>query len=216
MGTTEMRPRDLAGPPWVLCWAALTAQNNKTLSPFSHMMHRMGIAAVTDWSSRALARAGKLFKGGERANRDDEIAKLKSRVDEIAADNERLKAKIAKKHRFRIFAILLAILASTLWGYSCSEQHSPRQPVSSSDQGCRSRGGPGYRLPNGQCASWNDKQKLQAPIPAPIAAVPLVSTPEPAAPSSSHGCGSRGGPGYRLANGKCAGWHSVRRKVRKQ
>src|SRR5664279_1398225 len=97
------------------------------------MMHRMGITAVTHWSSRALARAGKLFKRGGRADRDDEIAKLKSRVDEIAADNERLKAKIAKKHRFRIFAILLAILASALWGYSCSQQNSPTQPVSLSD-----------------------------------------------------------------------------------
>ena len=179
-------------------------------------MHRMGITAVTHWSSRALARAGKLFKIAGRADRDDKIAKLKSRVDEIAADNERLKAKIAKKHRYRIFAILLAILASALLGYSCSQQNSPTQPVSSSDKGCGSRGGPGYRLPNGQCASWSDQQKLQAPISAPLAAGPLVSTTEPAAASSSHGCGSRGGPGYRLANGKCAGWHRVRRKVKKQ
>jgi hypothetical protein len=179
------------------------------------MMHRMGITSVTHWSSRALARAGKLFKRGGRADSDDEIAKLKSRVDEIATDNERLKAKIAKKHRFRIFSILFAILASALWGYSCSQQNSPTQPVSSSDQGCGSRDGPGYRLPNGQCASWSDKQKLQAPISAPIAAVPLVSTPEPVAPSSSQGCGSRGGPGYRLASGKCASWHNVRRKFRK-
>lgn len=178
----------------------------------------MGITAatLTDWSSRALARAGKLFKRSERADRDDEIAQLKSRVDEITADNERLKAKIAKKRYFRIIVILFAILGSALWGYSCSQRNSPTQSVSSSDQGCGSRGGPGYRLPNGKCASWSDEQKqLQAPISAPVAAVPLVSTPEPVVSSSSHGCGSRGGPGYRLASGKCASWHNVRRKFRK-
>ena len=32
-----------------------------------------------------------------------------------------------------------------------------------------------------------------------------------AAPAHRRGCGSRGGPGYRLANGKCASWRHKRR-----
>jgi hypothetical protein len=36
-----------------------------------------------------------------------------------------------------------------------------------------------------------------------------VSKTHPVTVTTSHagGCGSRGGPGYRLPNGKCASWH---------
>ena len=86
----------------------------------------------------------------------------------------------------------------------------------SNEGGCGSRGGPGYRLPSGQCASWSSQQNSPAPIVS-APPVPLVSTPPSFRPSSraASGCGSRGGPGYRLSNGKCASWthkrHSPKR-----
>jgi hypothetical protein len=75
----------------------------------------------------------------------------------------------------------------------------PAPVVSTVRTGCGSRGGPGYRFPNGQCASWRDyHRKVDAPKPS-------------SAGKSKHrkggGCGSLGGPGYRLPNGKCASWH---------
>lgn len=51
--------------------------------------------------------------------------------------------------------------------------------------GCGSRGGPGYRLPNGQCAGWDDVRSGGSG-------------------GSGGGCGSRGGPGgARTSGGKC-------------
>jgi len=55
----------------------------------------------------------------------------------------------------------------------------------------------------------------------PPRAAPTVAQP-PAAPAGGNngvtgggsGCGSRGGPGYRLANGKCASWEDARRGAR--
>jgi hypothetical protein len=76
------------------------------------------------------------------------------------------------------------------------------------------------------------KEAEQAPPPVveavPSAAPPVtVVTPAPTyiaptthvvvhtvtATTGHHGggCGSRGGPGYRLPNGKCASWHHKRR-----
>ena len=37
-----------------------------------------------------------------------------------------------------------------------------------------------------------------------------TTNPTAYAPRSESGCGSRGGPGFRLANGKCASWDDVR------
>lgn len=56
-------------------------------------------------------------------------------------------------------------------------------------QGCGSRGGPGYRLPNGECAGWDDVYR------------------RPSSGGSSGGCGSRGGPGGpRTRSGRCPSW----------
>ena len=51
------------------------------------------IARLTEWRDRALAGAATALK--ERDDRDDEIARLKSKVGEITIDNELLNAKIA-------------------------------------------------------------------------------------------------------------------------
>ncbi len=57
--------------------------------------------------------------------------------------------------------------------------------TSSGVTGCGSRGGPGYRLPNGQCAGWDDARSGGSG-------------------GSGGGCGSRGGPGgARTSSGKC-------------
>ena len=50
------------------------------------------IARLTEWRERALAGAATALK--ERDDRDDEIARLKSKVGEITMDNELLYAKI--------------------------------------------------------------------------------------------------------------------------
>ena len=53
------------------------------------------VAKLTEWRDRALAGAATALKERERDDRDDEIARLKSKVGEITMDNELLNAKIA-------------------------------------------------------------------------------------------------------------------------
>ena len=55
----------------------------------------VSIARLTEWRDRALAGAATALKERKRDHRDDEIARLKSRVGEITMDNELLCAKIA-------------------------------------------------------------------------------------------------------------------------
>ena len=52
------------------------------------------VAKLTEWRDRALAGAASALKERERDDRDDEIARLKSKVGEITMDNELLYAKI--------------------------------------------------------------------------------------------------------------------------
>jgi hypothetical protein len=52
------------------------------------------LARLTEWRERALAGAATAPKERERDYRDDEIARLKSKVGEITMDNELLCAKI--------------------------------------------------------------------------------------------------------------------------
>ena len=54
----------------------------------------VSIAKLTEWRERALAGAATALKERERDDRDDEIARLKSKVGEITMDNELLYAKI--------------------------------------------------------------------------------------------------------------------------
>src|ERR1700689_2081695 len=54
----------------------------------------VSIARLSDWRERALAGAATALKERERDDRDDEIARLKSKVGEITMDNELLYAKI--------------------------------------------------------------------------------------------------------------------------
>ena len=53
------------------------------------------VAKLTDWRDSALSGAATALKERERDDRDDEIARLKSKVGEITMDNELLYAKIA-------------------------------------------------------------------------------------------------------------------------
>ena len=53
------------------------------------------MAKLTEWRERALAGAASALKEHERDDREDEIARLKSKVGEITMDNELLSAKIA-------------------------------------------------------------------------------------------------------------------------
>ena len=55
----------------------------------------VSIARLTEWRDRALVGAATALKERERDDRDDEIARLKSKVGEITMDNELLNAKIA-------------------------------------------------------------------------------------------------------------------------
>ena len=54
----------------------------------------VSIARLTEWREPALAGAATALKERERDDRDDEIARLKSKVGEISMDNELLYAKI--------------------------------------------------------------------------------------------------------------------------
>ena len=53
------------------------------------------VARLTEWRERALSGAATALIERERDGRDDEIARLKSKVGEITMDNELLYAKIA-------------------------------------------------------------------------------------------------------------------------
>ena len=55
----------------------------------------VSVARLTEWRERALAGAATALKERDRDDRDDEIARLKSKVGEITMDNELLYAKIA-------------------------------------------------------------------------------------------------------------------------
>ena len=57
---------------------------------------KVSIARLSEWRERALAGAATALKERERErdDRDDEIARLKSKVGEITMDNELLYAKI--------------------------------------------------------------------------------------------------------------------------
>ena len=55
----------------------------------------VSVAKLTEWRDRALAGATSALKERERDDREDEIARLKSKVGEITMDNELLSAKIA-------------------------------------------------------------------------------------------------------------------------
>jgi hypothetical protein len=59
----------------------------------------VSVARLTEWRDRALAGAATALKERERDDRDDEIARLKSKVGEITMDNELLYAKIAALER---------------------------------------------------------------------------------------------------------------------
>ena len=52
------------------------------------------IGRLSEWRERALTGAATALKERERDDRDDEIARLKSKVGEITMDNELLSAKI--------------------------------------------------------------------------------------------------------------------------
>ena len=55
----------------------------------------VSVAKLTEWRDRALAGAASALKERERDDREDEIARLQSKVGEITMDNELLSAKIA-------------------------------------------------------------------------------------------------------------------------
>ena len=55
----------------------------------------VSVAKLTEWRERALAGGASALKERERDDREDEIARLKSKVGEITMDNELLSAKIA-------------------------------------------------------------------------------------------------------------------------
>ena len=55
----------------------------------------VSVAKLIEWRDRALAGAASALKERERDDREDEIARLKSKVGEITMDNELLSAKIA-------------------------------------------------------------------------------------------------------------------------
>jgi Transposase len=55
----------------------------------------VSVAKLTEWRERALGGQASALKERERDERDDEIARLKSKVGEITMDNELLQTRIA-------------------------------------------------------------------------------------------------------------------------
>ena len=72
-----------------------TATASRRANSTARRETNVSIARLSDWRERALAGAATALKERERDDRDDEIARLKSKVGEITMDNELLYAKIA-------------------------------------------------------------------------------------------------------------------------
>src|SRR5664279_1164921 len=73
-------------------WRVCCGANRWNSSPWEA---NVSVAKLTEWRDRALAGAASALKERERDDREDEIARLKSKVGEITMDNELLSAKIA-------------------------------------------------------------------------------------------------------------------------
>jgi transposase len=58
------------------------------LVDFNTAETNVSIARLSEWRERVLAGAATALKERERDDRDDEIARLKSKVGEITMDNE--------------------------------------------------------------------------------------------------------------------------------
>ena len=86
----------------------------------------VSVARLTEWRDRALAGAATALKERERDDRDDEIARLKSKVGEITMDNELLSAKIAA----------VPLSARTMTTRSCSLRLLRSPPTRSSTRSC--------------------------------------------------------------------------------
>lgn len=81
-------------------------------------------------------------------------------------------------------------------------------------------GAPGWRDPAGRCVTWRQLESVCGlpPSTACTADDPdpqadrLLPTPkgDPSLPPC-HGCGCKGGPGYRAPNGRCVGWKDLAR-----
>src|SRR4029077_14728286 len=63
----------------------------------------VSIARLSEWRERALAGAATALKERERDDRDDEIARLQSKVGEITMDNE-LCLKTGPQHKLKSLA----------------------------------------------------------------------------------------------------------------
>src|ERR1017187_6228618 len=85
---TGASPKGRRSAPPKLAWAPLRASTGMAPSAF------LFSARLSEWRERALAGAATALKERERDDRDDEIARLKSKVGEITMDNELLYAKI--------------------------------------------------------------------------------------------------------------------------
>jgi len=83
----------------------------------------VSVGKLTEWRERALEGAASALKERERDDRDDEIARLKSKVGEITMDNELLYAKIAAMEGSALWHAggrddepdALALFCSPLW-----------------------------------------------------------------------------------------------------
>ena len=78
----------------------MTNGRNRTLTEVVARETNVSVAKLTEWRDRALAGAASALKERERDDREDEIARLKSKVGEITMDNELPSAKIAGQKPF--------------------------------------------------------------------------------------------------------------------
>ena len=95
----------------------------------------LSVAKLTEWRDRALAGAASALKERERDDREDEIARLQSKVGEITMDNELLSARARRSHLPRLVVMAWrgsrargAFRAPAFIAFS-RERHRLRSPV---------------------------------------------------------------------------------------
>ena len=114
----------------------------------------VSVAKLTEWRDRALAGAASALKERERDDREDEIARLKSKVGEITMDNELLSAgcigaSAPSRPAWRVGSSCVTIMApitcpaisrtrSTVWASklrrpSCANPRAMASPSASSE-----------------------------------------------------------------------------------
>ncbi|WP_374305562.1 hypothetical protein [Methylocella sp.] len=135
---------------------------------------------------------------------------IRDGIDRIRAQKDTY-CRFARKTVFVCGIFLLAFMSAFLFSSSYEVMRSPKVEEVSSAAGAAfsSAEDPGWPTTETRPIFLSRQRSIDIPPPA---FTVVQNSREPTTPRQrptfrpKHGCGSRGGPGYRLPNGQCASW----------